>query len=210
MKKRFFSAAFLCAASALLLFAQRPAQNEKPTPDQNAARKQDAAKREVPSLNINPSPEKLPSGYRSVKLGMTLEEVKKALRSDSFFGYRGERDVSLLPGENRVLIETSSAGYSERCWFQFYEDKLYTLIVNFNPEKIDYYSVFTKLLEKYGAPAELSPEQAVWRNEEVFLSLERPVSVKYIDRKVFERLGEAAKIEESVTETIRSGVLEDL
>lgn len=210
MKKRFFAAVFLCAASALLLFAQRPAQNQKPTPDQNAARKQDAAKREVPSLNINPSPEKLPSGYRSVKLGMTLEEVKKALRSDSFFGYRGERDVSLLPGENRVLIETSSAGYSERCWFQFYEDKLYTLIVNFNPEKIDYYSVFTKLLEKYGAPAELSPEQAVWRNEEVFLSLERPVSVKYIDRKVFERLGEAAKIEESVTETIRSGVLEDL
>ena len=204
MKNSFFAAAFLCAASASLLFAQRPAQNQRPAPDQNAA------KREVPSLNINPSPEKLPSGYRSVKLGMTLEEVKKALRSDSFFGYRGERDVSLLPGENRVLIETSSAGYAERCWFQFYEDKLYTLIVNFNPEKIDYYSVFTKLLEKYGTPAELTPEQAVWRNEEVILSLERPVSVKYIDRTVFERLGEASRVEESVSETIRSGILEDL
>ena len=189
MKKKLFSAAFFCAAlSAAFLFAQKS----------------------PPKLYINPAPEKLPAGYRSVKLGMTLEEVKKALRSDSFFGYRGERDVSLLPGENRVLIETSSAGYSERCWFQFYEDKLYTLIVNFNPEKIDYYSVFTKLLEKYGEPAELTPEQAVWRNEEVFLSLERPVSVKYIDRKVFERLGEAAKIEESVTETVRSGILEDL
>ena len=70
--------------------------------------------------------------------------------------------------------------------------------------------MFTKLLEKYGTPAELTPEQAVWRNEEVILSLERPVSVKYIDRTVFERLGKAAKIEESVTETIRSGVLEDL
>ena len=189
MKKKLFAAAFFCAAlSAAFLFAQKAA----------------------PELYINPAPEKIPSGYRSIKLGMTLEEVKKALRSDSLFGYRGERDVSLLPGENRVLIETSSGGYLERCWFQFYEDKLYTLIVNFNPEKIDYYSVFTELLKKYGTPAELTPEQALWRNEDVLLSLERPVSVKYIDRKVFERLGEAAKIEESVTETIRSGILDDL
>lgn len=209
MKNGLFVAVSFCSVLfASLIFAQTPLQ--KIAPVQSTVQRAAPAQKVPPALNINPSPEKLPAGYRSVKLGMTLEEVKKALRSDSFFGYRGERDVSLLPGENRVLIETSSGGYLERCWFQFYEDKLYTLIVNFNPEKIDYYSVFTKLLEKYGTPAELTPEQAVWRNEEVILSLERPVSVKYIDRTVFERLGEASRVEESVSETIRSGILEDL
>lgn len=209
MKNGLFVAVSFCSVLfASLIFAQTPLQ--KIAPAQSTVQRAAPAQKVPPALNINPSPEKLPAGYRSIKLGMTLEEVKKALRSDSFFGYRGERDVSLLPGENRVLIETSSGGYLERCWFQFYEDKLYTLIVNFNPEKIDYYSVFTKLLEKYGTPAELTPEQAVWRNEEVILSLERPVSVKYIDRTVFERLGEASRVEESVSETIRSGILEDL
>ena len=204
----FVAVSFFSVLFASLIFAQTPLQ--KIAPAQSTVQRAAPAQKVPPALNINPLPEKLPAGYRSVKLGMTLEEVKKALRSDSLFGYRGERDVSLLPGENRVLIETSSGGYLERCWFQFYEDKLYTLIVNFNPEKIDYYSVFTKLLEKYGTPAELTPEQAVWRNEEVILSLERPVSVKYIDRTVFERLGEASRVEESVSETIRSGILEDL
>ena len=209
MKNGLFVAVSFCSVLfASLIFAQTPLQ--KIAPVQSTVQRAAPAQKVPPALNINPSPEKLPAGYRSVKLGMTLEDVKKALRSDSLFGYRGERDVSLLPGENRVLIETSSGGYLERCWFQFYEDNLYTLIVNFNPEKIDYYSVFTKLLEKYGTPAELTPEQAVWRNEEVILSLERPVSVKYIDRTVFEQLGEASRVEESVSETIRSGILEDL
>ena len=37
----------------------------------------------------------LPSGYRKIKLGMTVEEVKTALKADYQFGYRGERDVSM-------------------------------------------------------------------------------------------------------------------
>ena len=73
----------------------------------------------------------LPSGYGGIQLGMTIEQVKEILQKNPQFGYRGERDVSLLPGENRVLIETDSsvsAPYSflTQCWFQFYDGKLYT------------------------------------------------------------------------------------
>ena len=46
----------------------------------------------------------IPNGYGGVNLGMTVEQTKKALKDNSDFGYRGDRDVSLLPGENRILI----------------------------------------------------------------------------------------------------------
>ena len=39
---------------------------------------------------------------------MSLDATKSALKSNSDFGYNGDRDVSLLPGENRVLIETDA------------------------------------------------------------------------------------------------------
>lgn len=152
----------------------------------------------------------LPTGYRSIELGMSLDATRKALEGDYIFGYRGERDVSLLPTENRTLIETSSDTWLERCWFQFYEDNLYTIIINFNPEKIDYHSVFNELTSKYGEPKSLSPEKVTWENEAVTLSLERPVSVKYVGRPIFESLLEQGLVDEAASETVRSGILEDL
>ena len=118
--------------------------------------------------------------------------------------------MSLLPGENRMLIETSSDGYLERCWFQFYEDKLYTIILNFNPEKMDFYSIFNRLLSKYGEPENLSPEIVRWQDERVLLSLERPISVQYIDREVFDKLADMSRVEQTVFENIRDGILEAL
>ncbi|MBQ6567976.1 MAG: hypothetical protein IJL80_13090, partial [Treponema sp.] len=50
-----------------------------------------------------------PSSFGNVSIGMDIESVKKALLADRRFGYRGERDVSLLAGENNKLIETDAA-----------------------------------------------------------------------------------------------------
>lgn len=152
----------------------------------------------------------LPMGYRSIELGMSLDATKEALKDDYLFGYRGERDVSLLPTENRTLIETSSDTWLERCWFQFYEDKLYTMIINFNLEKMDYYSVFNELSSKYGEPKSLSPEKVIWQNDDITMSLERPVSVKYVDRPIFESLREQGLVDKATIETVRSGILEGL
>ena len=64
--------------------------------------------------------QKLSRGYGGVELGMTVEQTKAKLKENSDFGYTGDRDVSLLPGENRTLIETDavsghSFGFLERC-----------------------------------------------------------------------------------------------
>ena len=97
--------------------------------------------------------------------------------ADPLYGYRGERDVSLLPGENRSLIETSGPSFIRRAWFQFYDDKLYIMTFTLDPEKIDYYSVYSKLVAKYGEPASLDPRKAVWGDDKTTLSLERPLTV---------------------------------
>ncbi len=156
------------------------------------------------------SQESIPNGYREIRLGMNIDDVKEALQADYIFNYRGERDVSFLPADSQTLIETSSETWLERCWFQFYEDKLYTIIINFNPEKIDYFSVYNELLGKYGEHNSLSPERVVWENSTVTMSLERPVSVKYIDTNVFESIREKAQIEQTIMEDLREDILGDL
>ena len=66
----------------------------------------------------------LPDGYLNIHLGMTFEDTKSALLKYPVFGFRGDRDVSILPGFDRLLIETSGEGYLDKCWLQFYDNKL--------------------------------------------------------------------------------------
>ena len=120
-------------------------------------------------------------GYGGVELGMSLDQVKDKLKKNSEFGYNGDRDVSLLPGENRILIETdaiSGFGFSflERCWFQFYNDELYIITININKEKMDHYSIFSALCKKYGRPNSVSPDKTLWENDDYSMSLERPLT----------------------------------
>jgi hypothetical protein len=54
--------------------------------------------------------------------------------------------------------------------------------------KLDHYSLFSALSTKYGPPSSLSPQETVWQSEPVRFSLERPLTVKYIDNKTFSAL----------------------
>ncbi|MDE5897648.1 MAG: hypothetical protein K2H09_00005, partial [Treponemataceae bacterium] len=157
----------------------------------------------------------LPRGYGGVELGMSVDEVKEKLRANADFGYRGDGDVSLLPGENRVLIETDAeSGHSRsfltRCWFQFYEGRLYTIIINVDRGRMDHYSIFSALCEKYGEPESLTPEKSVWQDDGVMMSLERPLALKYVDKKVLEEVRGAALVLPSGSEMTRELFLEGL
>lgn len=156
------------------------------------------------------SQENLPLGYGSVKLGMSMDDVKQALSQNANFGYRGERDVSLLPGENRALISTTGILFLDECWFQFDKDRLYIITINLNTEQIDYYSVFSKLCEKYGQPNSLSPKKSEWKNDSVIMSLEKPLALKYTDVKIFEELQNKSNVRESAEEYNRKNFLDTL
>jgi len=156
----------------------------------------------------------LPYGYGDVELGMSLDEAKIQLLKNSDFGYSGDRDVSLLPGDARILIETNATGgrgspYLTQCWFQFYNEQLYIITINLDTQKTDYYTMFTTLCKKYGQPESLDPEKAVWKNEYVTMQLERPLAVKYIDNETFDMLKSAATVEKSYEEENLSAFLEE-
>lgn len=144
-----------------------------------------------------PSQAAVPDSFREIRLGMTLDEVKNALEKDPYFNYRGPPDVSMLASPDENLIETTGYSFISRAFFQFYEKKLYIMILMLNPSEISYYSMYTTLTAKYGPSSSLSPEEVVWESPQYRLSLERPLSVKYIDRTVFDRLKEAGKMKQS-------------
>ncbi len=127
-----------------------------------------------------------PTAFRTIALGMTIDQVKEALRKDALYRYRGDPDVSFLPLTGENLIECEGSSYLRRGYFQFAEGKLYVLILVLDPQKLDHYSMFTAFTAKYGEPSAFNPAEAVWQSETVRFSLERPLTVKYIDRRVFE------------------------
>ncbi len=157
----------------------------------------------------------LPRGYKNIELGMSLEETKENLIKNSEFGYHGDRDVSLVPGTSKVLIETDaeaghSYGFLTRCWFQFFDDELFIITININPEKMDYYSIFTTLSEKYGKPTSLNPKSATWKTDDITMTLEKPLSLKYIDNNIFDKTQNYSNISNSPTEITREMFLDEL
>jgi hypothetical protein len=138
----------------------------------------------------------LPRIFREISLGMSLEDLKAALQRDGMFNFRGDRDVSLLPARDQSLVETTGLSFVKRAFFQLRDGRLFIMAFTLNSGLVDHYSVFTSLTEKYGRPDFLSPQQAVWERGNTRLALERPLTVKYIDREVFNSIiGESRTVE---------------
>ena len=136
------------------------------------------------------NPEPPPRQFRGLSLGMPLDELKSTLTRDELFRFRGDRDVSFLPVREQTLVETTGLSYVRRAYFQFQDGVSYIMSFSLDTHLIDHYSVFTSFVRKYGEPLILNPGEAVWENNETRVSIERPLTVKYIDKVVFDRLTE--------------------
>jgi hypothetical protein len=145
--------------------------------------------------------------FRGVELGMDRDSVIAALKKDSIFSYRGPEDLSLLPSPNQSLIEVSGPSFVRRGFFQLYEGKLWTIILELNPDKVDHYSIYTSLVAKYGEPALLDPKEARWEDKSTRMALERPLSLRYMDMAVYGKLREGVSAKESTQELDRQGFL---
>ncbi|HEY9593501.1 MAG TPA: hypothetical protein VHE79_03430 [Spirochaetia bacterium] len=140
----------------------------------------------LPAARADAAP--LPTGFRGISLGMSLDEVKTALKADPLFRYRGDPDVSFLPRTSQYLIECDGVSFLSRAYFQFADSRLFIMILVLDQQKLDHYSLFSALSAKYGEPASLNPGETVWQSDVVRFSLERPLTVKYIDNKTFSAL----------------------
>jgi len=154
-------------------------------------------------------PEDLPRQFRLLSLGMPLDELKTALTRDSLFTFRGDRDVSFLPVREQTLVETTGLSYIRRAYFQLVSENVYIMSFSLDTRFMDHYSVFTTFVKKYGEPLTLSPGEAVWDDGETRVSIERPLTVKYIDRTVFDRLIEESRTQERLELLLREEFLAD-
>ena len=145
--------------------------------------------------------------FRGVELGMDRDSVIAALKKDPIFDYRGPEDLSLLPSPNQSLIEVAGLSFVTRGYFQFYEGKLWVMILVLNPDKVDHYSVYTSLVGKYGEPVALDPKESRWEDKTTRMALERPLSLRYMDMTVYGKLREGAGAKASAQELDRQGFL---
>jgi hypothetical protein len=127
----------------------------------------------------------LPRQFRQINLGMGLDDLKEALKNDKLFNFRGDRDVSFLPAREESLVETTGSSFVRRAFFQLRDGNLFIMSFTLDTGLMDHYSMFTNLVDKYGQPTFLDPKEALWETEETLIILERPLTIKYIDKKVF-------------------------
>ena len=139
----------------------------------------------------------LPRQFRQIALGMSLEDLKQNLITDSYFNFRGDRDVSFLPVRNQSLVETTGSSFIRRAFFQLRDGEIFIMSFSLNTQIIDHYSVFTQFVEKYGQPSSLDPRTAIWETEDTRIAIERPLTVKYIDKTVFDDIVNESGLVES-------------
>ncbi|MDR1104744.1 MAG: hypothetical protein LBL44_00170 [Treponema sp.] len=158
-----------------------------------------------------PAPEPVPlsRAFRSLSLGMSLDELKAGLAGDGLFAFRGDRDVSFLPQRDQSLIETTGSSFIRRAFFQLRDGEVFIMGFALNTAIVDHYSVFTSLVKKYGEPSSLDPRQAVWERDGTRISIERPLTVKYMDMRVFNGIIDEAALAESREIRLREEFLDE-
>jgi len=144
----------------------------------------------------------IPRQFRELALGMPLDGLQDSLARDGLFRFRGERDVSFLPVRQETLVETTGSSFIRRAHFQLYDGEVFIMSFTMDTRLIDHYSLFTTFVNRYGQPIILNPSEAVWEDDYTRVSIERPLTVKYVDRTVFDRLREEARVQQD-WETIR-------
>jgi hypothetical protein len=141
---------------------------------------------------------------------MGRDEVIAKLMANPLFAWRGPEDVSLLSSPNQSLIEVAGLSFVRRAFFQFLDGKLWVIILNLAPDRIDHYSIFADLSAKYGDPARLDPQAATWESATVRMALERPLTLRYLDLGVLGKLRDAGTAKASVEELERRDFLGEL
>jgi len=153
--------------------------------------------------------EPLPRQFRDLTLGMNLDDLKENLLKDTLFNFRGDRDVSFLPAREQSLVETTGSSFIKRAFFQLRDGEVFIMSFTLNTEIIDHYSVFTQFVEKYGEPSSLDPRAAIWETETTRISVERPLTVKYIDKVVFDDIVNESGLIESGQVRLRQEFLNE-
>lgn len=146
-----------------------------------------------------------PWGFGGIYLKASMESVESLLDSSAFFVYNSQR-VSWLPFS--PLISADGRGFIKKGYFQFVEDQLYSITLIMDEGKIDYFTLFTQFNEKYGNYTLLSPSNVKWVGLQSELTLEKPLTVKYLDMELHRAYVAASQVEKSKQQARRENFLD--
>lgn len=160
--------------------------------------------------------DELPNGYKTYSFGMSMDEVKDAIKNDSLLQNVREEVLSVrIEPDKQILTvygDRKSGGYVEKAYFHFNDDKLFHIYLQLSNTKVGYYSLLKSMTEKYGNAANLEPKKASWENDSVRIQIEKPCILKYTDVKTWNSLSSTEEeMEARKNEKIqRENFLEDL
>ena len=151
----------------------------------------------------------VPDGYREIRLKAGMEETKDALTRDPYFAFAGDPDVSMLDSPNKHQIDCEGSGFIKRAYFQFDDDRLFVIILEIDRSRLDYYTLYTRFTEQYGEPVDLNPKRAVWESSVTRLSLEYPLTIKFIDKSIFSEILDGSQTDQNYKAWLREEFLND-
>jgi hypothetical protein len=133
----------------------------------------------------------LPRSFDGFSLGMSLDELKTALKNNNHYRFR-EEDVTFPPVREETVVDVPgvSTAFVSRVLFQLRDGQVFAMTFTFNRLLMDHYSIFTSFVKKYGEPQVLDPKRSVWESDDeaTRVTIERPLAVMYLDLEVFNAL----------------------
>lgn len=154
--------------------------------------------------------EPLQNGYKSYILGMGQDEIEEELSNSSEFNIIREEILSVRMEPDTDIISTEGYGFVTRAYFHFNNEKLFQIYLIIDEQKVGYYPILKTYINKYGNPSSFSPDRAVWENNEVMVILEKPCTLKYVDKKVWDSLLSKDHTTDTVFDKIRRDFIDSL
>lgn len=148
-------------------------------------------------------------GFRDILLGSDFDTTEQTIIGDSAFAYRGRPDVSLSLSNGERTIDTQGRFFVDRGLFVFHDDRLYSISLYLEQQRLDYFQLFRQLSERYGDPNQLDPDRAIWEDENTRITLERPLTVQYLDLETFRSRRDATRNERAIEDLTREEFLDE-
>ncbi len=161
---------------------------------------------------LTPTPEQTeitqetPWGFAGIELGMKMDTVESILDESKYFIYDSKL-ISWLPFT--PLISAKGRGLINVGHFHFVDDQLYSINLIINPIQMDYYTLMTQFNEKYGKYSSLDPSRVLWLSETASISLEKPLTVSYLDLELHQIYINQSEIEKSNAQQTREEFLDE-
>ena len=122
------------------------------------------------------------TGYRNITLGMSKNEVIKAISDDPLmilprkFKYISDIDIENI--EDFISLQENK--FFKSGYFLFKDDALYAITITFQEKQASFLETLSYLNAKYGMGNFLDAETVAWQNGDKILSIERPTIIKYM------------------------------